>query len=95
MHRATSDDAYTHARFDYSRSVFPQSVRKTGTNVKLFNVSTYRCSILLNYLGSVNRKSEFRKPVNLNTPMTKGEKFNVAELSLLREFWETTARMLS
>ena len=29
MHRATSDDAFTtQAWFDYSRSVFPQSVRK-------------------------------------------------------------------
>ena len=35
MHRATSDDAFTQAWFDYSQSVFPQSVRKTGTNVEL------------------------------------------------------------
>ena len=27
MHRATSDDAFTQAWFDYSRSVFPQSVK--------------------------------------------------------------------
>ena len=32
MHRATSDDDFTQAWFDYGRSVFPQSVRKTGTN---------------------------------------------------------------
>ena len=63
MHRASSDDAYTQAWFDYSRSsVFPQSVRKTGTDNELFNVSTYQCSILLNKMVSFNRKSEFRKP---------------------------------
>ena len=37
-------------------------------------------------MGSFNRKSEFRRSENLNKPITKGEKFNVAELSLLREF---------
>ena len=43
MHRATSDDDFTQARFVYGRSVFPQSVRKTGTNEELFNVQTYQC----------------------------------------------------
>ena len=38
-------------------------------------------------MGSFNQKSEFRKPENLNKPVAKGEKFNVADLSLLREFW--------
>ena len=38
-------------------------------------------------MGSFNRKSEFRRPENLNKPITKGEKFNVADLSLLKEFW--------
>ena len=37
-------------------------------------------------MGSLNRKNEFRKPDNLNKAITKGEKFNVAEVSLLREF---------
>ena len=87
MHRATSDVAFTQAWFDYSQSVFPQSVRKTGTNVELNNVPTYQCSILFNNMGSFNRKSEFQRPENLNKPITKGEKFNVADLSLLREFW--------
>ena len=86
-HRATSDDASTHAWFDYSQSVFPQSMRKTGTNVELGCVPTYQCSILFNNMGSFNRKSEFQRPENLNKPITKGEKFNVADLSLLREFW--------
>ena len=62
-------------------------MRKTGTNVELFNVPTYQCSILFNNMGSFNRKSEFQRPENLNKPITKGEKFNVADLSLLREFW--------
>ena len=35
MHRASSDDAYTKAWFEYCRNVFPQSVRKTGTNVEI------------------------------------------------------------
>ena len=38
-------------------------------------------------MDSFNRKSEFQRPENLNKPITKGEKFNVADLSLLREFW--------
>ena len=37
-------------------------------------------------MGSFNQKSEFRRPENLNKPIAKGEKFNVAELSLLRNF---------
>ena len=87
MHRATSDDASTQAWFDYSQSVFPQSVRKTGINVELNNVPTYQCSILFNNMGSFNQKSEFQRPENLNKPISKGEKLNVADLSLLREFW--------
>ena len=62
-------------------------MRKTGTHVELCNVPTYRCSILFNNIGSFNRKSEFRKPENLNKPVAKGEKLNVADLSLLQEFW--------
>ena len=87
-HRATSDDAFTQACFDESRSVFPQPVGKTRTNVELLNVPTYQCNILFKNMGSFNRKSEFWRPVNLNTLITEGEKFNVADLSLLREFWE-------
>ena len=41
MHRATYEDAYIRARFDYCRSVFPKSVRKAGPDVDLYNVSTY------------------------------------------------------
>ena len=80
MHRATSDAAFTQAWSNYCRNVFSQSVRKTGTNVDIYSVSTYQCSILFNHVGSFNRKSEFRKA-------EKSAKFNVTELSLLREFW--------
>ena len=86
MHRATSDDAYTQAWFDYSRSAFPQSVTKVGKDVVHFNESTYQCRILFNNVGLFNQKSEFQKPQNLITPVSKGEKFNDAELSLLKEF---------
>ena len=37
-------------------------------------------------MGSFNRKSEFRRPESLNKPVAKGEKYNVADVSLLREF---------
>ena len=37
-------------------------------------------------MGSFNRKSEFQKPENLNEPITKGVKFNIVEVSLLKEF---------
>ena len=60
MHRATSDDAFTQTWFEYSRSVFPQSARKTDTTVELLNVPTYQCSILFINVGSFNQKSEFR-----------------------------------
>ena len=36
---------------------------------------------------SFNWKSEFRRPESLNKPVATGEKFSVADLSLLREFW--------
>ena len=61
--------------------------KKTGTNVDIYNVPAYQCSILFNNMGSFTRKSEFRKPESLDKPITKGEKFNVDELSLLTEFW--------
>ena len=51
MHRATSEDAYTKAWFDCCRNVFLQSVKKTVTNVDLYNVSTYQCSILFQQHG--------------------------------------------
>ena len=87
MHLATSDDAFKQTWLDYRPFVFPQSVGETGTNVKLFHVPTYQCSILLKNMGSFSQKSEFSRPENLNKPIAKGEKFNVADLSLLREFW--------
>ena len=96
MHRATFDDVYTQAWFDDSRlPVFPQSIRKRGKDVELFNVSTYQRSIFFDNLGSFNRKSEFRKPENSNKTITKGEKFKITELSVLKEFWETTMLMFS
>ena len=55
------------------------------TNVELLYVPTYKWSILFNNIGSYNRKSEFRKPDNLNKAITKGENYNVADLSILRE----------
>ena len=39
------------------------------------------------FTGSFNQKSEFRRSENMSKPVTKGEKFNVAELSILRELW--------
>ena len=42
MHCATPDGDFTQAWFEYGRCVFPQSVKKTGTNVELFNVPTYQ-----------------------------------------------------
>ena len=87
MHRATPEDEFAQTWFDYDRFVFPQSVRKTGTNIEHYNLPTYQCSILFINMRSFNRKSEVRKPQNLNKPNAKGEKFNVADLSLLREFW--------
>ena len=70
MQRATHEDAYTRAWSDYCRSVFPQSVRKAGPNVDLYNVSTYQRSIIFNNMGSFNRKSEFRKAENMDKPIS-------------------------
>ena len=61
MHRATSENAYTKAWFDYCRSVSPQSVRKASPNVDLHNVSKYQCSILFNNMGSFSRRVNFGK----------------------------------
>ena len=58
MHRATSEDAYSKAWFDYCRSVFPQSVRKAGPEVDFHNVSTYQCGTVFNNMGPCNRRSE-------------------------------------
>ena len=96
MHRATSEDAYAKAWFDYCRRVFAQSVRKAGPDVNLCYVSTYQCSILFNIMGSVGRKGEFRKAENIDKPISSNEKFNVTNdphLSVLTEFRETTTRI--
>ena len=74
MHRATSDDAITHTRFDLCLSGFPQSVRETSKNVEPCNVPTYQCSIIYD-MGSFKPKSEFLKPENLVKPVAKGESF--------------------
>ena len=88
MHRASSGGTYTQACFDFSRSsFFPQSVKKTGIDVELINVSSYKCSILCKNMGSFNRKSEFRNSETLNKPIVKDEKFNISALSVLKEFW--------
>ena len=50
-------------------------MRKTVSNVDIYSVSTYQCSILFNNMGSFNRKSEFPKAEN-----------HVTELSPLGEF---------
>ena len=60
----------------------PTICEKTGTNVELLNVPTCLCGILFNSMGSFNPK-----PENLNKPVVKGEKYNITDLSLLREFW--------
>ena len=85
---------FTQARFDCSRSVFPQFVRKIGTNIKLFNVPTFQCSILFNNMGSFNWKSQCHRfdQITWTEPITKGEKFNVTDLSYLREFWDSDSR---
>ena len=90
MHRATYEDDYTRAWFDYCRSVFPQSVRKARPDVDLCNLSTYQCSILFNNMGCFSWKSEFRKAENIDKPISSNEMFNVTNdphLSLLTEFW--------
>ena len=95
MLRATHENAHSRAWFDYCRGVFPQSVRKAGSDVDLYNVSTHQCSILLNNMGSFNRKSEFRKTENMDKPCSPQENFNVThdrQLSLLREFLGTQLR---
>ena len=56
IHRATHEDAYARASFDYCPSVFPQFVRKAGSDVDPCNVSTCWCSILFNNVDSFNRK---------------------------------------
>ena len=56
MHCATSENANTRAWFDYCRSVFPQSVRKVGPDVDLYNVSTYQCSIFFNNIGFLQQE---------------------------------------
>ena len=98
MHIATSYDVHTHTQawFDYSRSsIFPQSERKEGKVVEHFNVSTYQCSIFFNNLGSFNRKSEFRKPENLNKPITKGENLMSLIYRYSRNFGDTTVLKFS
>ena len=65
-------------------------MKKTGTKVDLYKVSTHQRSIIFNNLDSFNWKSEFRRIENKDKPVTSGEKINVTDdpqLSRLREFW--------
>ena len=84
MHRATFDDAYTQAWFDFCRSSIPQSVRK---QVQTLNFSCANVPVWysLQQHGFLQPEDRIPEPENLNKPVTKGEKFNVANLSLLRE----------
>ena len=89
MHRATSDDVHTKSMVWVQSIIYiPTICGKIGKDIELLNGSIYPCSILFSNLCSFNRKSEFRKPGNLNKPFTKGETTNVAELSLLKESLE-------
>ena len=85
MHRAALDGQYLQEWFDYRRPSFLQSVRKTGTNVEIYNVPMYQCRVLSNNMGDFHWKSEFRTPAILNKPLDK-EKYNIADVSLLKEF---------
>ena len=84
MHRATSDDDYTQAWFDYSwTSIFPQSLRE---KVKTSSFSTYQLTNAASFstiwylsTGRVNSGNQ-RSWIS---PITKGETTNIAELSLL------------
>ena len=90
MHCATSDAVYTQARCDYTRSsIFPQFVRKY---VKTLSSSTYQhanaafsWTIWVPSIGKVNSGNH-----KINIPITKGEKFFFAELSLLKKFWRNS-----
>ena len=93
MHRSTPEDEFAQTWFDYGRSVFPQSVRKTGTNVELCNVPTYQCSILFSNMGWFNRKCEVRKPQNLNKPVAKGGSSMSPICHYSENSGETTTRM--
>ena len=95
MHRATSDDAFTQAWFNYCRNVFSQSVRKTGTNGDIYSVSTNQCSILFNNVGSSNRKSEFRKAENMRKPATKVQSSTSPSCHFSENSGETNTRMSS
>ena len=86
IHRATSEDIFAQAWSNNSQSIFPQSWKKIGANVELFHMSTYQCSILLKNMGYGKVNSENHK--NLNKPIAQNERYNITDLSLLREFWE-------
>ena len=86
MHRAALDDQYLQEWFDFFRPSFLQSVWKTGTNVDIYNVPMYKCCILFNRMGDFHWNREFRKPAILNKPLDE-EKYNIADVSLLKEFW--------
>ena len=96
MHRATSEDAYTKAWFDCCRCVFPQSVRKAGSDVDLYNVSTYQCSILLNSINSFSRKGEVRKTEKMDKLLSPQESSTLPTTSschFSENFGRTNTRM--
>ena len=47
MHRATHEDAYAKAWFDYCRNAFPQPMRKAGPDVDFYMVPTYQLLSLI------------------------------------------------
>ena len=81
MHRATSDE-YFDTWFDMEDLSSHKLWRKRE---QLLNFSTW----MTYHLGSFNRKSEFWKPENLNKPIAKSVKYNITDLTFLREFWWT------
>ena len=91
MHRATSDDAFKKK----CRNVFSQTVRMTGTNVDIYSVSTYQCSILFNNVVSFNWKREFEKAENMSKPATKVKSSTSPSCHFSENSGETTACVLS
>ena len=86
MHRATSDDAFTQAWFNYCRNVLSQSVRKTGTNGDICSVNA-SVQHPLQQRGFLQPEERIPEGREHEQASYQSEKFNVTELSLLREFW--------
>ena len=97
IHQATSEDPYAQAWVNYSQSIFPQSVKKTGGNVEQFHIqhisavfSSTTWAHLIRRVNSENHRIWVIWLANINGTMSPICHFfaSFGEITMHMWFWQ-------